>query len=180
MALNISFRSGKAQSEQAASYYQEAAGQVLDCLMPELEEFSYHMDRPLGSTIRLRVWCRQELREDQLHGLFDRIIGVNEAVQSLESGPVDHDMVPDTLAEWLRVNPPEQDLFCELTVIDPFGLPEERPRLSLGIQQGRTILVSSDRLLFSWLDQDLFGLALAGHGSYLVEVIVDHDLRIAS
>jgi hypothetical protein len=40
--------------------------------------------------------------------------------------------------------------------------------------------VSSDRLLFSWLDQDLFGMALAGHGSYLVEVLVDRELRIAS
>ena len=180
MALNISFKSGKAQSEQAARYYQEAAGLLLDSLMPELDEFTYHMDRPLGSTIRLRVWCGQELRDDQLHGLFDRIISVNDAVQLLEDGTPGPHLVPDTLMEWLRVSPPEQDLFCELTVIDPFGIPEERPRLSLGIQHGRTILVSSDRLLFSWLDQDLFGMALAGHGSYLVEVLLGQELRIAS
>jgi hypothetical protein len=180
MALNITFRSGKAQSEQAALYYQEAAAQVLESLMPELEEFSYHMDRPLGSTIHLRVWCKAELREDELHALFDRIISVNEAVQVLEDGTLGPNMVHDTLMEWLHAMPPEQNMFCELTVVDPHGMPEERPRLSLGILQGRTILVSSDRLLYTWLDQDLFGLAISGHGSYLAEVLTGQQLRIAS
>jgi len=180
MALHISYKPGKAQSEQAARYFQESVGTLLDNMMSGLEEHTYVVDGRSGPSLRLRTWSRSELQEGRLHELFDRIVAVRSEVQALERGGIQQDQVHRTVFKWLEVSLHGEDLFVELTIVDPGSGAEERPALSLGLVQGRSVLVSSDRLLFSWLDQDIFGLAIADQGSYLFEVHEDRALRIAS
>ena len=181
MALSISYKPGKAQSEQAARYFQEAVTALLDSMMDGLEERTYRIDGHSGPSLKLRTWSRQELQDAQLHAMFDRIVAVRAEVQSLEQGPVTQDQVGRTISGWLENTLEGLDLFVELTLVHADQPADERPALSLGILRGRGVLVSSDNLLFTWLDQDIFGLAIAEQGSYLVEVQEeDRQLRIAS
>ena len=181
MAISISYKPGKAQSEQAARYFQEAVTGLLDAMLEGLQEHTYRIDGQNGPSLKLRTWSRQELQDAQLHAMFDRIVAVRSEVQGLEQGPLTQDMVGRTVSGWLERTLEGMDLFVELTLMHPDQRSEERPALSLGILRGRSVLVSSDNLLFTWLDQDIFGLAIAEQGSYLVEVQEeDRQLRIAS
>lgn len=181
MAISISYKPGKAQSEQAARYFQEAVTGLLDSMLEGLQEHTYRIDGQNGPSLKLRTWSRQELQDVQLHAMFDRIVAVRSEVQGLERGPLTQDMVGRTITGWLERTLEGMDLFVELTLVHPDQRSDERPALSLGVLRGRSVLVSSDNLLFTWLDQDIFGLAIAEHGSYLVEVQEeDLQLRIAS
>lgn len=180
MALHVSYKPGKTQSEQAARYFQECVGMLLDTMMQGLEEHTYVVDGRTGPSLRLRTWSRSELQEVQLHALFDHIVALRSDVRSLEQGETQQDQVHRTVFSWLDAATGLEDIFVELTVVDPTRGEEERPDLSLGLIQGRSVMVSTDRLLFSWLEQDIFGLAIADHGSYLFEVQEDRALRIAS
>jgi hypothetical protein len=180
MALHVTYKPGKAQSEQAARYFQEAISALLDTMMQDMTEHTYRVDGRSGPSLKLRTWSREPLDDQQLHALFDRIVAVRSDVQRLEKGILTHGQVHHAISSWMEVAMEGEDLFVELTIVDPAEGTEEHPALSLGLVQGRSVLVSSDRLLFTWLDQDIFGLAIAGQGSYLFEVEEDRALRIAS
>jgi hypothetical protein len=41
----------------------------------------------------------------------------------------------------------------------------------MGLYRGRAVLISTDTALFTWLQENVFGLSLAGRGSYLLELL---------
>lgn len=184
MALRISFKPGQEQSRQAARYFQGAVGNLVESLIGGMEERDYRMGGDSGPALHLSVWSKVAPDDAMLHVLVDHILALRADTHALQEAPKDPQRVASTLASWLSPRLEGADLFVELTIEDPGGSAAEQPAFSLGLVRGRCVLVSTDTCLFSWLQEDVFGLTLAGHGSYLVEVEgrqrQDRSLRKAS
>ena len=61
MALRISFKPGKKQSQQAARYFHSAVGGLVEAMIDGLEERSYLISAPRGPSLRLRIWSVEVL-----------------------------------------------------------------------------------------------------------------------
>lgn len=170
MALRISFKPGLKQSQQAARYFHDTVGTLVEAMLDGLEERIYRISAEDGRCLQLRTWCSKELQEDELHSLFEWLLSLRADIHGLELG----DQAPADLAQvvgsWLDVRLDGADLFVELAIEHPDTRVAELPEFSLGMLRGRSILVSTNTLLFTWLEEGMFGLSLAGHGSYLLEL----------
>lgn len=175
MALRISFKPGIKQSQQAARYFHGSVLGLVEAMIDGLEERTYRIGSPLGPSLLLRTWCDSHLEEEELHALFDWLLALRKDVHSLNAGPPDPDQVAQVLGNWLAVRMGGADLFVELTVADPVGDLKDHPEFAIGMVRGRSVMVSTDTLLFTWLEEEIFGLSVAGHGSYLVEVAAGNE-----
>ncbi|MBL7964570.1 MAG: hypothetical protein JNM31_12100 [Flavobacteriales bacterium] len=170
MALHISFKPGKRQSLQAARYYHETVGGLVEALIDGLEQKTYTIRAVEGPSIQLRTWCDHALEERELHELFDWLIALRTDIEGLQEGRMNKDHIAGLVGNWLAVRLGGGDLFVELAIVHPEEEENERTELALGIVRGRSVIVSTDALLFTWLAPDVFGLSLAGRGSYLLEL----------
>jgi hypothetical protein len=173
MALRISFKPGLKQSQQAARYFHDTVSTLVEAMLDGLEERIYRINANDGRSLQLRTWCSKDLEQDELHGLFGWLLALRADIHGLELG----DQAPADLAQvvgnWLDVRLHGADLFVELAIEHPETGVADLPEFSLGMLRGRSILVSTNTLLFTWLEEGMFGLSLAGHGSYLLELEQD-------
>gem|GEM_PF-1145713 len=178
MALRISFKPGMKQSQQAASYFHDTVGSLVEAMLDGLQERIYRISADDGRCLQLRTWCSKELQEEELHALFEWLLILRADIHGLELGPQAPDDLSQVVGNWLDVRLDGADLFVELAIEHPETGVAELPEFSLGMLSGRSVLVSTNTLLFTWLEDGIFGLSLAGYGSYLLEV--EHDARSAS
>lgn len=178
MALSISFKPGMKQSQQAARYFHDTVGSLVEAMLDGLEERMYRISADDGRSLQLRTWCSKELKEDELHALFEWLLTLRADIHGLELGPQAPDDLAQVVGSWLDVHLGGADLFVELAIEHPETGVAELPEFSLGMLRGRSVLVSTNTLLFTWLEEGIFGLSLAGHGSYLLEL--ENDERSAA
>ncbi|MCB0781089.1 MAG: hypothetical protein KDC03_16460 [Flavobacteriales bacterium] len=181
MALHISYKPGEDQSVQAALYFREAAGVIVGSVMEGMTEQDHMIPGPEGVFLHLRIWSREKLDEASLHALFDHLLAVRSGLQEVQEHPGDPATLVEAASEWLEPHLEGRDLFVELAIAGPDGNGPETAEFSMGLVAGSAILISTDDALFTQLQDGLFGLALAGQGSYLVEVMAEpRVLRRAS
>jgi hypothetical protein len=181
MALRISFKPGMKQSQQAARYFHDTVGNLVETMIDGLQERSYLIPAERGPSLGLRTWCADPLAEDELHELFEWMLAIRADIQSLRDEPGGPDQLSELVKNWLASRMGGADLFVELSIIHPDTGTVELPEFSLGLMRGRSVMISTDTLLFTWLEQDIFGLTMAGHGSYLLELEEeDQAMRKAS
>jgi hypothetical protein len=178
MALRISFKPGLKQSQQAARYFHDTVGSLVEAMLDGLEERVYRIGADDGRCLQLRIWCSKELKQDELHNLFEWLLTLRGDIHGLELGPQKPDDLAHVVGNWLDVRLDGADLFVELAIEHPDTGVAVLPEFSLGMLRGRSVLVSTNTLLFTWLEDGIFGLSLAGHGSYLFEV--EQEERSAS
>lgn len=181
MPLHITFKPGRKQSHAAARYFHGAVESLVENTMDGLELRRYRISGPEGTALLLGIWSVDELGQATLHELFDWLSDVRHDLQTLREGP---DQLPELATNWLTQRLGGVDLLVELTVEVPGATVDGQVELSLGVVRGRSVMISTDTLLFTWLEQDIFGLSMADHGSYLLEVVESderaQDLRRAS
>ena len=170
MELQISFKSGDRQAQQAARYFNEAVGFLVDTMVEELEQQEFLISGNKDTTLRLRIWSRKSLTEDELHAILDRILIVRNDLVTLQEGPADPQRLAPLATDWLSGHFDGEDLFVELAIADPGSSEDPRPEFSMGLLRGRSVLISTDTVLFTWLQENVFGLTVSGHGSYLLEL----------
>jgi hypothetical protein len=142
----------------------------VESIVEGLEERTYQILGDQEGSLRLRVWCKAPPTEEQLHALMDRILAVRAELNLLEETPRDAEGLAPLAANWLSPHLEGADLFVELSITKAEGL-EPAPEFSMGLCRGRAVLLSTDRVLFTWLQENVFGLSVAGHGSYLLELV---------
>lgn len=181
MALHISYQPGEQQSHQAARYFQDTVGSLVESLVDGLEERTYHIMGGKEGSLHLRVWSPEPPSEKHLHALMDRILAVRADLQQLQKRPRDAEGLAPLAANWLSPHLAGADLFVELSITKADGA-EPTPEFSMGLYRGRSVLLSTDTVLFTWLQENVFGLSVAGQGSYLLELVdgEKHALRKAS
>jgi hypothetical protein len=171
MAIRISFKRGMRQSQQAARYFRDVVGGLVEAMLDGLVEHKYHITASEGPSLQLRVWSATSLEQEELHDLMELLMNLRDEIQGLKEDPGGRDRVEQLAVGWLRERMNGADLYVELSIIYADGYKEMRPEFTLAIVHGRCALISTDGCLFSWLEEDVFGLTLAGHGSYLLEMV---------
>lgn len=172
MALHITYKPGEQQSHQAARYFQQALDPLVESLTSGLEERTYRILGGEEGCLSLRTWCRDPLNEDQLHVVLDRILAVRTDLHQLEQRPHDAQGLAPLAKGWLSPHLDGADLFVELTIGPEAPADSNAPPVfSMGLYRGRAVLISTDTALFTWLQENVFGLSLAGRGSYLLELL---------
>lgn len=170
MALHISYEPGEQQAHQAARYFRETVGSLVESIVDGLEERTFRILGDQEGSLRLRIWSAAAPSEEQLHALMDRILSVRADLHQLEERPRDAQDLAPLAANWLSPHLDGADLFAELSVTRVEGA-EPTPEFSMGLYRGRSVLLSTDTVLFTWLQENVFGLSVAGHGSYLLELV---------
>lgn len=170
MALHISYKPGEQQSLQAARYFQEVVESLVATMVEGLERNDYVIPAGEGAGLVLKIWTRAALDEEHLHELFDRILAVRTDLQKLREAPDDPECVVPIATNWLAEHLGGADLYLELS-LEQNGEAGPAPEFSMALMRGRSVMISTDTLFFSWLERNVFGLTLAGHGSYLMEVV---------
>lgn len=178
--LRVTFEPGATQSQQAAQYFTGAVGALVDGWLDRMEERIYTIDAEEGVTVHLRIWSEAEFGAEELHHLFTWLLILREDADRLQEGVPHNERVARMVDNWLAVRHNGSGFFVEQWVERPEAPPAERPQLSLAVVGGRTEMFSTDNLLFTRLHDGFFGLTLAGHGSYLLEVVGKDGLRKAS
>ena len=173
MSLRVTFKPGALQSMHAARYFNEAAGNLLEGWIERLEAQLYTMGLEDGSTMHLHVWSEEELNEDQLQQLFVWLMVLNEDIARSQKGRLREEEVRRMVANWLAFRHGGISFLAERSVLPSGGAAGERAELSLGVIGGRTVLVSTETMMFTRLTEGVYGLTMAGKGSYLVEDVQD-------
>ncbi|HRH70803.1 MAG TPA: hypothetical protein PLB89_14975 [Flavobacteriales bacterium] len=171
MAVRITFKPGMKQSQQAARYFHDTVGGLVEALLEGCEEHHFRITADHGAALQIRIWSATAPDQEVLHGLMDLLLGLRADLRTLQEDPGGQDRVAKLATDWLSVHLGGADLYAELAVEHPGPVPEERPEFALGLVHGRCAMISTDTVLFTWLDDSIFGLAVAGHGSYLVETV---------
>lgn len=175
--MRISYKPGVQQSQLAASYFQGSIEGLLESMIDGLGVHDHKIQTGEGPCLNLRVWSAQPLQEDELNELFEWLLTLRADIHGLHEAPDDVDGLAEKVVDWLQVRLGGANLFVELSVVQIDGEENDSLEFVLGMVRGRSVVVSMDTLLFTWLEQDIFGLALAGHGSYLVEVEAEEERR---
>lgn len=169
MSLRLSFKPGALQSLHAADYFNGAATALLEGWVERLEQHTYLLDAEDGGTMHLRVWSEAEHDEERLHRLFVWLMIIHEDLRKLGEGRPQDEQVRRMLANWLALRHGGGSFLVEQSVLPAGGAVDERMELSCGVLGGRTVLVSTESLMFTRLHEGIYGLTVAGRGSYLVE-----------
>jgi hypothetical protein len=183
MPLRISYKPGIKQSQVAARYFQGAVDGLVSNMIDGLGEHDYPIMAEQGSSLRLRVWCAKPLLEHELNELFEWLLSLRADIQLLHEEPENPQAIATMVAGWLGSRMGGANLFAELAILPPDAPEEGSIEFVLGMVRGRSVVVSTDTLMFTWLEEDIFGMAVAGQGSYLFEVLEDaaqQPLRRAS
>lgn len=171
MSLRVTFKPGLRQSMQAATYFTGAASNLVEGWIDHLQQRLYLMDDGVGGVLHLRVWTSTEPAEEELHHLLVWLMVVNEDVEQLATRRPARPQVERMVANWLARRHGGGSFLVERSVLPAGGASGEQTDFSLGVVAGRTVLVSNDSLMFTRLSEDVYGLAMVGQGSYLVEDI---------
>jgi hypothetical protein len=179
MALRISFKRGQKQSRQAAQYFSGIVHGLVQEIVDGLQEHTYQIPAPQGPSLQLQIWSAHDLQHAELHQVMELLMLLRGEVEALERDPDTAMDLNDLVRGWLMQRM-EGNLYVEVAVLDPVSGYPQLPEFSLAIVHGRCAMMSTDRFLFTWLDEDIFGLTLAGHGSYLLEVVPEQDVRTST
>ncbi len=134
-----------------------------------MEERLYEVGTEDGFTIQLRIWSVSEFSAGELHELFVWLTIIREDIARLHDATWSDDRLPRLVANWLAVRHGGGGFFVEQSVVAPGEEAADGPDLAMGVMEGRTVMVSTDSLMFIRLQAGLCGLTVAGRGSYLVE-----------
>lgn len=177
MTFRISFRSGIKQSFQATKYFRSVAEGLTNMFIPTLEPRQYVVGFPTGEMLPLRVWSSVKGLDDRLDELLEWVGSLHRDIRSLHRGATRDRELQHMVRNWLDIHCDGETFFLEQ--FPPSRSPEfddeAAPDLSIGVLGGHTVMVSTDTLMYVRLDDDVYGLALARHGSYLLEEVKEGD-----
>lgn len=166
MDVDLRFRSGARHAIEASRYFRSLAEQVVDDLLPDETARQVLMSCSGAPNIPMRVWSRSERLDELVCDMLPFLLDVLDRTTALRTGQRNDALVKD-LAHSLSA--PLADggtIFLEL--LGPQGpfTPSEEVILVLMVLQGEVHFVSAPGVIYAELEPRLYGLAIAGVGSY--------------
>ncbi len=169
MELRANFEPGAMQSLQAASYFDEVVASAVEPCVSTWPGRSYTMDLIPGEALQWSIWSAEEWSETELSELFVWVLILREDMERLQSDLLPEHTVAGMVGNWLALRHAGRSFYMEGSVVEDGVLRMDGPEMSLGVWKGRTEMLSTNGVLYTHLYDELFGLALAGRGSYLLE-----------
>ena len=168
MAFGVSFKAGVEQSLQAARYFTSSAEEAMDAVINRLAPRQYLIALQDGASLRLRIWSGAELAEEELQEVIEWLRDVHKDLVVLDGEARDESRLAGIVQNWLLPRHGGQNFFLEQLDPSTAEATETIPELSLGVLGGRTVMVSTDTLMFTQLREEVYGLSIARQGSYLI------------
>ncbi len=167
MALHLTFKVGKRQSFQAVRYFSQVASDMVAEFSPGMrtQRFVIQGEREMP----LRIWSIAGLMEEHVLALLPWIRQVGKDIRRLENITTSMDQVQEIVEDWAAARQGATSLFIEQLNPAHAFTSDENLDLTLGILGGETVLISAPRTMYVKQEFGLYGLAVAGQGSYLVE-----------
>lgn len=178
MPIRISFKRGIRQSQQAARYFHHVVDGLIGEMVSGMAVQDHHIASLKGPSLHLRIWSLRALQQQELHELMELLMTLRGQIDDLLEGHAGRQRVGRLASEWLADRMDGADLYVEVTFVKNDSRMDERSEFTLAIVHGRCAMMSTDQCLFTWLDRDIFGLTLAGHGSYLLELVPESDRKL--
>lgn len=176
MSLSISFKPGQRQSFAAARYFNGAAEEALHESIIQLKPRQYHLELPLGRSMRLRIWSAEQFDEDRAGRVLQWLQGLHQDIDTLSDRAQRDELLGDIIRGWSAANHDGLTFLLEHWGDAPSA--KEDPLLTVGVLGGRMVMLSTDALMFAQLHDGLCGLSLARYGSYLIEIDGDERRRL--
>lgn len=161
MALHYDLRTGIRQAQLANRYLRSVAAEKTDALLPEMNSMQYLVKDPSNRDLSLRLWTFPGTK-DPLDDLLPWLIKVKRTVDEF-----DYD-VPAWLPGILACEGTDLTCFVEVLENHKAFTKDEKSMLSVGLQAGRTVLLSSPRSILVELEPGLIGMAVHYVGSWLI------------
>ncbi|MBK7100664.1 MAG: hypothetical protein IPH63_02505 [Flavobacteriales bacterium] len=168
MALNVKFKPGTKQSLIAANYFNGSAEEAVTGVIAGLAPRQYRIVLQDDASIDLRIRSENEFEPDELHGLIEWLRELHQDIRVLNEPVLDQSDFERVALNWLAKRDTMLTFFLEQLADDPEDTGLE-PNLSLGVLGGRTIMISTDTVMFTQLAPGVHGLSIAQRGSYLLE-----------
>ncbi len=157
----------------AAAYFRGIVNGLVTEMLDGLAPQRFHITGIQASELHLRSWSSVVIDQERLHELLELLMDLRSEVRELQEGRVARQDVVALAAGWLSEHLNGADIYVEVSVRNTEIHQEEQPEFTMAMIRGRCAMMSTDQCMFTWLDRDMFGLALAGQGSYLLEVVPD-------
>ena len=164
MAITCNFKPGEEQALEAHAYFTEVAGEWVDRTLEEMVPRQLMVEESSRPTMYMRIWSRLNC-QGQAQVLSQWLRVVQRRAKVLARHHVDPMIHLPTLMDC-----PVEGANCLVEVLGgtPFT-PAEKNLLTVGLRNGRTVLVSSPKMILVELEDGLLGLAVYKRGSWLIE-----------
>lgn len=168
MALRITFEPGPQQSVEASRYFTEVSSDIMSSSLPVVEPRHLLFMEKGQAPLPLRVWSSHNSIQDGISSFVPWLREVAEGMRTL-GRQSDIGGAMELARTWLKARHMEGDLFVEMLNPAHAFTEDENNELSVGIVSGETVMLSARNVMFAKLSPGIFGLTVAGMGSWLIE-----------
>lgn len=169
MAYRLQFAPGPEQAVHAGHYFNTLANDLVDGTLTGMHPNHYRIGPGVPPSCVLRLWSYGRPVDEIVLNILALAAVLQRDTATLLRAKDRETMVVDFFERWLGSHWAEHTFFLEkLKARDAFTQ-NERLDLSLAVLDGRLAMLSTGTFMFVQHAPGLFGLAISGHGSYLVE-----------
>lgn len=164
MAYSYTFKQGKEQAQRANHYFQGIASEWIVDRSNELVPRQYILQESGWPDLHVRVWSTGH-DGDSLRRMLPWIRRVQRKLGKLAApGGDPRNILPGLLQSHVS------HAWCFIEVLGrKFFTPDEEQVLTLGVENGRLVLLSSPTVMLIELQEGLLGLTVHERGSWLIE-----------
>lgn len=163
--MHVHFSDGAQQAQQANSYFRSVANELLEQYLPDVPPGQVIITDPVEGSLSLRLWV-EGFDEAEIARQLPWLRRVLKAVRSVADG-----LTEPALAElmWvmLELHPFQRTLFVEF--YDPARPQRDDSDVSIGMVNGRVVLLSGWNVMGVRVDEGMTGLSIDPNGSFLIE-----------
>jgi hypothetical protein len=168
MALQIDLQKGAKQSHEASRYFNRLADELVKSFIRPMTPRQYNITNGGHESVYLRIWSVDPwLDEGNKEEALGWLGSIMTDVANIGRAPANMDQVHTMMERWLTPRPGTENFFIEQLNEDFTS--DDVPQLSIGVLGGHLSVLSAPSVMYMALEPDLYGLAVAGFGSYLVQ-----------
>ncbi|HEY0976014.1 MAG TPA: hypothetical protein VGE21_00980 [Flavobacteriales bacterium] len=171
MDIQLHFKPGIRHAVDASRYFRSLADEAVDELLPGDQPRQVLMACTDAPNIPMRVWSRSPRLDSLICGLLPLLLDILDRTTALRTGARNDEAVKDFARLVNRPVAEGESIFLELLgPKQPFTAQEE-VILVIMILEGEIYFISAPGVIHAEVAPQLYGLAIAGMGSYQYEKV---------
>jgi hypothetical protein len=172
MGTKVTFKPGWRQAADAADYFNGLAAELVRVIVGRTIPRLYLIAESGHRQLTVLLWV-QDHSSHNLPDLVPLLRALNTDAIRLARAQVAESLVMDFIKAVMSLRVDDGQCFAEVFSSPRAFMSGRDPLLSIAVEGGRMTLVSAAKLLFVQQTDELFGMTIADHGSYLVEQMED-------
>ena len=166
MAIQIYFKAGAKQARLAADYYQEVIRGFVADHVDHLKPEHFLVVQEGQRDTALRIWSPFGTEGSTVADHTQLLQSTSTCFKRLRRG---HGSITEVTDVWQQLKEEVLKDGKQVVLLERLVLRSERVTQVAGVRGGDLVFVNGPGYVFTWLGDGLYGLALEGRGSYLIE-----------